>query len=164
MDASGRYVPLDAQASVAWDHPMIDRAEALLRTASGIGKPGRFQIEAAIQSAHAQRRVTGRVEWPVVAALYQLLMTFTPALGAHIGHAIATAHASGPEQGLVLLESLPEERLADHQPYWAARAHLLAQIGRTNEAKAAFERAIGLCDDPAVRVYLWERLQHMSSA
>jgi len=157
MDASGRYVPLDEQDPTAWDHPMTDHAESLLQTAGGMGSPGRFQIEAAIQSAHAQRRVTGRVEWPVVAALYQLLMTFTPALGARIGHAIATAHAFGPEQGWALLESLPKERLADHQPYWAARAHLLAQIGRTKEAKEAFERAIGLCDDPAVRAYLWER-------
>lgn len=158
MDASGRYVPLDAQATTAWDHAMIDRAEALLRKAGGFGKLGRFQIEAAIQSAHAQRRVSGRVEWPVIAALYQLLMTFTPALGARIGHAIATAHAAGPGQGWALLESLPQERLADHQPYWAARAHLLAKQGRNQEADAAFERAIGLCDDPAVRGYLLSRI------
>lgn len=157
MDASGRYVPLDEQDPAAWDHAMIDHAEALLRRAGGMNRPGRFQIEAAIQSAHAQRRVTGRVEWPVVAAFYELLMTFTPALGARIGHAIASAHAFGAGHGLSLLETLPKERLADYQPYWAARAHLLAQNGRTSEAKAAYERAIGLCDDPAVRAYLWER-------
>lgn len=158
LDDSGRYVPLDAQDPAAWDHTMIDRAEKLLHRAGGMGRPGRFQIEAAIQSAHAQRRVTGRVEWPIVAALYQLLMSFTPALGARIGHAIATAHAHGAEQGWRLLESLPKERLADHQPYWAARAHLLAQIGLTKDAKSAFERAIGLCDDPAVRAYLLARI------
>jgi RNA polymerase sigma-70 factor (ECF subfamily) len=157
MDASGRYVPLDEQDPAAWDHPMIDRAEKRLQTAGAMNKPGRFQVEAAIQSAHAQRRVTGRVEWPIVAALYQWLMTFTPALGARIGHAIATAHASSAEQGWMLLESLPKERLADHQPYWAARAHLLAQTDRAIGAKAAFERAIGLCADPALRAYLWER-------
>lgn len=158
MDAADRYVPLDAQDPSAWDHPMIDRAEVLLKTASNIGRPGRFQIEAAIQSAHAQRRVTGRFEWPVIAALYQALMTFTPALGARIGHAIANAHAFGPAQGWALLESLPKERLADHQPYWAARAHLLAQLGQTQEAQAAFERAIGLSDDPAVRAYLLSQI------
>lgn len=158
LDPSGRYVPLDAQHPAAWDHPIIDRAERLLQIAGEMGRPGRFQIEAAIQSAHAQRRVTGRVEWPVVAALYKLLMAVTPALGARIGHAIATAHASGPDQGWALLESLQKARLVDHQPYWAARAHLLAQMGRTKEARTAFERAIGLCDDPAVRGYLWERI------
>jgi RNA polymerase sigma-70 factor (ECF subfamily) len=157
MDAEGRYVPLDAQAPAAWDQPMIERAEALLRKAAEAGRPGRFQIEAAIQSAHAQRRVTGRVEWPVVAALYELLITFTPAMGARIGHAIASARAFGAERGLALLESLPEERLRDHQPYWAARGHLLAEIGLTSEAKAAYERAIGLSDDQAARAYLRER-------
>jgi len=68
-----------------------------------------------------------------------------------------SAHAFGAEQGLALLESLPEERLRDHQPYWAARGHLLGRIGRTSDAKAAYERAIGLCDDQAVRAHLWER-------
>lgn len=158
MDASGCYVPLDAQAPAAWDHPMIDRAETLLRKAAEVGKSGRIQIEAAIQSAHAQRRVTGRVEWRFVAALYEMLRTFTPALGARIGHAIASAYAFGTEHGLALLESLPKERLEDHQPYWAARGHLVTQNGRTSEAKAAYERAIGLCDVQAVRAYLWERL------
>ncbi len=157
MDAEGRYVKLDAQDPAAWDHAMVERAEALLRKAAEAGRPGRFQIEAAIQSAHAQRRVTGRVEWAVVAALYEMLMAFTPAMGARIGHAIASAHAFGVERGLALLESLPEERLRDHQPYWAARGHLLAEAGLTSDARVAYERAIGLCDDQAVRAYLWER-------
>ncbi len=161
MDAAGRYVPLDAHEPAAWDQPMIERAEALLRKAAEAGRPGRFQIEAAIQSAHAQRRVTGRVEWAVVAALYEMLIAFTPAMGARIGHAIASAHAFGAERGLALLESLPEERLRDHQPYWAARGHLLAKIGLTSEAKVAYERAIGLCDDQAVRAYLWERWRRL---
>ncbi|TLD72515.1 RNA polymerase subunit sigma-70 [Phragmitibacter flavus] len=158
VDGAGRYVPLDLQTTALWDQAMVDRAETLLRTAAGMGRPGRFQIEAAIQSAHAQRRVTGRVEWPVVAALYHWLITFTPALGAHIGHAIATAHATVPARGWELLETLPKERLANHQPYWAARAHLLAQLGRTREANQAFERAMGLCDDPTVRAYLLSQM------
>ena len=98
-------------------------------------------------------------EWAVVAALYEMLVAFTPAMGARIGHAIASAHAFGAERGLALLESLPEERLRDHQPYWAARGHLLARTGRISDAKAAFERAMGLCDDQAVRAHLWERLR-----
>ena len=157
MDAAGNYVPLDEQAVGEWDHVMIDRAEGLLQRAGGMGRPGRFQIEAAIQSAHAQRRVTGVVAWEVVATLYELLMTFTEALGARLGHAIAVGQAFGAEKGWVVLETLPEERLTDHQPYWAARAHLLAQMGRRVEAKAAYERAIGLCDDAAVRGYLMGR-------
>lgn len=157
VDASGRYVPLDEQVIAAWDHAMIHQAEALLQKAGSMGRPGRFQIEAAIQSVHAQRRVTGAVEWAVIAVLYELLMTFTSALGCRIGHAIASAHAFDAKQGLALLEALPKERLDVHQPYWAARADLLARIGRIQEAKSAYERAIGLCEDPAMQGYLWER-------
>jgi RNA polymerase sigma-70 factor, ECF subfamily len=159
VDASGSYVPLDEQATAAWDHAMIDQAEALLHKAGATGKPGRFQIEAAIQSVHAQRRVTGQVGWAVIVALYELLMTFTPALGARIGHAIASAHAYDAGKGLALLEALPQARLDDHQPYWAARAYLLGQVGRIQEAHAANERAIGLCEDPAVCLYLSGRIQ-----
>lgn len=154
LDADGSYVPLHSQDTGSWDHAMIDHAEGILQKAGRMKRPGRFQIEAAIQSAHAQRRTSGRVEWPVIAGLYQLLVGFTPALGARIGHAIATAHGTGIEQGLALLNDLPQERLADHQPYWAARAHLLTLRGQTGEAKAAYERAIGLSEDPAVRAYL----------
>jgi RNA polymerase sigma-70 factor (ECF subfamily) len=157
VDAAGCYVPLNEQAVGEWDHVMIDRAEGLLQRAGGMGRPGRFQIEAAIQSAHAQRRVTGVVAWEVVATLYELLMSFTEALGARLGHAIAVGQAFGAEKGWAVLEVLPKERLTDHQPYWAARAHLLAQMGRREEAKAAYERAIGLCDDAAVRGYLMGR-------
>lgn len=153
-DANGQYIPLDEQDCALWDHQMIDHAESLLQRAGRLGKPGRFQIEAAIQSAHAQRRVTVGTEWRVITALYELLMALSPALGARIGHAIATGRAVGPEQGLKCLDDLPQERLHDHQPYWAARARLLADAGYHAAARAAYSKAIGLSDDPAVREYL----------
>ncbi len=157
VDATGGYVPLDEQVIALWDHSMIDRAERVLKTAGEMGRPGRFQIEAAIQSVHAQRRVTGRVEWLVIAQLYESLLTFTGALGARIGHAIAVGHAYGAEQGWALLDALPMDRLEEHQPYWAARGHLLKQTGRVEAAREAYDRAIGLCDDAAVRGYLMGR-------
>jgi len=153
-DANGQYIPLDDQDCALWDHQMIDHAESLLHRAGRLGKPGRFQIEAAIQSAHAQRRVTAGTEWRVITALYELLMTLSPALGARIGHAIAVGRAVGPEQGLKCLDDLPQERLHDHQPYWAARARLLADAGHHEAARAAYSKAIGLSDDPAIREYL----------
>ncbi len=157
LDDSGGYVPLDEQDTQRWEHRMIGRAETLLTLAAAKGQPGRFQIEAAIQSAHAHRLLTRQVNWTVIASLYALLLNHTSAVGARIAHAIATAHSLGPQHGLALLDQLDADRVSQHQPYWAARAHLLAGSGRQAEAIAAFERAIGLCDDSAVRAFLLKK-------
>ncbi|MES3002740.1 MAG: DUF6596 domain-containing protein [Pseudomonadota bacterium] len=154
-NADGAYVPLDAQDTALWDAPMMDEAESLLRHASGLGGVGRVQLEAAVQSAHGVRRLTGRADWPAIERLYEALaaMTGSPVVG--INHAVAVSHTRGPEAGLALLEALASDaRLADYQPYWAARAGLFALAGRVADAAAAYERAIGLERDPAVRQFL----------
>lgn len=156
-DADGRYVPLDEQDCARWDHAAIDRAEVLLAEAAAMNQPGRFQLEAAIHSAHAERRITGRANWPAIASLYEALLKITPAIGARIGHAVAMAHLSGPAHGLTLLARLDENRIATHQPFWAAKARLLADAGHAADARAAYERAIGLCEDAAARAYLVAR-------
>lgn len=156
-DDDGRYVPLDEQDCSRWDHAAIDRAELLLAEAAAMNQPGRFQLEAAIHSAHAERRITGGVNWLAIVAIYEALLKITPAIGARIGHAVAVAHVSGPAQGLDLLARIDEDRTANHQPFWAAKARLLADAGRSAEAGAAYERAIGLCEDPAARAHLMAR-------
>ncbi len=155
----GIYVPLPNQDTGRWDSTMQQEAESMLHRASNWKRPGRFQLEAAIQSVHASRAIHGGTHWAAIAAFYDLLVTHTPALGAAIGRAIAHAHVSGPETGLDLLEQLPAASLADHLPYWAARAHLLAEAKHNAEASVAFERSIGLCSDPAMREYLLERVR-----
>ncbi|MCX6858279.1 MAG: RNA polymerase subunit sigma-70 [Verrucomicrobia bacterium] len=144
LDDAGRYVPLDEQDTLRWDHTMIERAEMLLRQAAGFGCPGRFQMEAAIQSAHAQRHFTQRMDWPLIATLYAALLTYTLAIGARIAHAIAVARSIGAEHGLTLLDQLDAAQVAQHQPFWAAKAHLLAEAGQEKPAIDAFEEAIGL--------------------
>ena len=154
----GIYVPLPDQDTQRWDRAMQQEAEAMLHRASGWKRPGRYQLEAAIQSVHASRVILGATHWPAIAAFYDLLVDHTPALGAAIGRSIAHARISGPEHGLKLLDALPAESLTNHLPYWAARAHLLAEANRDEEASAAFQRSIGLCPDPAMREYLLNRV------
>lgn len=156
-DAAGRYVPLDRQDVRRWSRPLILEAEALLAAAAGAGQPGRFQLEAAIQSAHAERAVTGRIEWPAIVELYEALLGQAPTVGARLGHAAALGEARGPAAGLAALEAFAAEQVEGHQPYWALRAHLLARLGRPVEAASAFARAIGLSEDPAVRDFLMAR-------
>lgn len=159
LDARGDYVPLTEQDTRLWNQALIREAEDILRVASSHRMMGRFQIEAAVQSVHAQRSWTGRIAWDVVALLYQALIQHTTSLGARIGRAIALSHARGPETGLAALDELPADRLLNHQPYWSAKAYLLSQLGRSMDASVAYERAIGLSEDPAVREFLRRRMK-----
>jgi len=157
-DADGDYVPLTAQEPTLWDTRLIDEAEALLLQASRLGAIGRYQLEAAVQSAHVVRRRTGRADWPAIERLYDALLTLTGSPVVAINRAVAVAENSGPEAGLAALETLVEDaRLVDYQPYWAARAGLLARAGNVDGAEEAYQRAIGLEPDPVVRRFLQRR-------
>ena len=158
-DAAGEYVPLAEQDPRSWNTPMIEAAEALLFQAGAMGKIGRYQLEAAVQSAHVARRKTGRTDWAAIAQLYGALSAITagsPVVA--INRAIAIAEAQGPGTGLAALDALSgDARLSEYQPYWAARAGLLARAGAAEAAAHAYDRAIGLEADPAVRRFLQKR-------
>jgi RNA polymerase sigma-70 factor (ECF subfamily) len=157
--ASGDYVPLDEQSVEAWDAALIEQAEASLLRASAAGRVGRFQLEAAVQSAHVIRRRTGRSDWPAIVRLYDALAALTGSPVVAINRAVALAETSGAATALRQLDALADDpRLVAYQPYWAARAVLLAGAAMTVEAKAAYRRAIGLEPDPAVRRFLSARL------
>jgi RNA polymerase sigma-70 factor (ECF subfamily) len=158
-DALGEFVPLDAQDPARWDAALIEEAEALLLAASRMGAPGRFQLEAAVQSAHAARRFAGRTDWAAIVDLYDALLALTGSVVVAINRAVAlAAHRNGPRgaaEGLAALDAVKEDaQLAGYQPYWAARAALLARTGRAQAAADAYRRAIGLESDPAVRRFL----------
>jgi predicted RNA polymerase sigma factor len=150
----GRYVALSEQDPKQWSLPSIEEAEGHLAEASKRGRPGRFQLEAAIQSVHAERANTGRTDWAAIALFYEQLILISPALGTRVGYAAAVAEANGPDAGLAALESIDRDDVSDYQPYWAARAHLLQRLGKIQEAAGAYDRAIGLAEDPAVREFL----------
>ena len=162
-DSSGGYVPLSRQNVALWSRPLVEEAEEVLAAASRAGQPGRFQLEAAIQSAHARRMATGRTDWEAIALLYEGLLRCAPTIGARVGHAAALAEVRGTEAGLGALDAIPNESIATYQPYWALKAHLLKRLGRDAEAAQAFERAIGLSEDRAVREFLVAAAQAPSS-
>ncbi len=151
--AAGAYVPLSAQNPAQWDWSMIDKANRLLSAAEPLRQIGRYQLEAAIQSVHLRRGVTGITDWAEIVVLYQGLLHYAPSLAAGIGYAAALGEARGAEAGLAVLDGIEAARIADYQPYWATRAHLLQRLKRP-EADAAFERAIGLSAHEAQRAFL----------
>lgn len=163
-DGAGGYVPLSEQDCGRWDGAMMDEAETLLRRAGGLGALGRFQLEAAIQSAHAVRRHGGGTDWPAIAQLYRALARLTDSPVVAINQAIALAHCEQPAAGLAALDALAADpRLAQFQPFWAARAELLARCGDGVAAGQAYERAAGLTTDPAVRAFLQQRRSSLES-
>ena len=154
-DAEGNYVPLAEQAIALWDQATIAEADALLRRAQALGTIGRYQLEAAVQSAHAARRHLGRSDWPAIVMLYDGLLVLTGSPVVAVNRAVALAEVQGPAAGLAALDAIGgEKRIADYQPYWAARAALLARRGDREGADNAYALAIGLESDPALRAFL----------
>ena len=154
-DAAGAYVPLTQQDPALWNAAMINEAEQLLLKAGQLEGIGRYQLEAAVQSAHSVRQRAGKSDWSAIAKLYDALWALTASPVVAINRAIAMAEVEGPVAGLAALDALAgDARLADYQPWWAARAGLLARSGQHAAADLAYERAIGLERDPAVRQFL----------
>jgi RNA polymerase sigma-70 factor (ECF subfamily) len=163
-DEAGRYVPLAEQDTRRWDARMMDEAERLLRRAGALAltgevpRVGRFQLEAAVQSAHGVRRLKGTADWPAIERLYDALQRLTGSPVVALNRAVTLAETQGPAPALAALDTLAgDARLADYQPYWAARAGLLQRLGQAEAADAAYARAIGLESDPAVRAFLQQR-------
>ena len=150
----GVLVPLADQDASKWDPALIAQGEQLLLRAHEFGRIGRFQLEAAIQSAHSARANGREPDWPTLLGLHQALLQIAPTLGARVSLAAVTAEVDGPAEGLALLDALGDPPF---QPYWATRAHLLTRFGRADEAAAAYARAISLTTDPAVRQLLATR-------
>ena len=153
----GRYVPLSEQDPKQWSTPLIEEAERHLAEASKYGRPGRFQLEAAIQSVHAERARSGRTEWTAIVRFYEQLNRISPTLGRRTAYAAALAEANRTEEGLTVLDAIDQDTVSAYQPYWAVRAHLLQLLGKGPEAEQAYDRAIGLAEDPAVREFLIQK-------
>ena len=161
----GAFVALDDQDPQQWDHRLIDEAEVLLRSAADARSLGRFQLEAAIQSAHSVRRFGHAPDYDAILLLYDALLALTGSPVVGLNRAVALAAARGPREGLAALEVLAgAERMVHYQPYWAACADMLARCGEIPRARAAYERALGLTIDPAVRDYLVSRREELSNA
>ena len=150
----GAYIPLSEQDPSRWDPHGLAEAEALLMEAARMGHVGPLQLEAAIQSAHVEAGRTGVHDDRAVSLLYDILVKITPTLGVRVAHAIALSKTEGPARGLGLLDAIESAVTDDYQPYWSARAHLLVQIGRLDDACAAYDRAIGLAEEEGVRRWL----------
>lgn len=158
-DDEGRFVPLDEQDVALWRRDLLTEAERLLHVASTHDKPGRFQLEAAIQSAHIARLWGGQTDWRAIAMLYQALAELTGSPVAHLNLAAALARCDGAGAGLAEAEAARNRfpALGEYQPYWALVADLNAKLDRNDSARAAYDEAIARENDGAVIAFLSAR-------
>lgn len=157
-NASGEYVPLAQQQTSMWNAKMIAEAESLLNRAGRLNVVGRYQLEAAIQSAHAARARIGRSDWAAIVQLYDALISLSGSPVAAVNRALAISELLNPLAALEALDNAAvDPRLGEYQPYWAARAELLARTGAGAQARHAYDIAIGLERDGSVRRFLEHR-------
>ena len=162
-NASGEYVPLAEQDTSLWNDETIAEAEELLLGASRFAIPGRYQIEAALQSAHVHRIRSGVSNWSEIVKLYDVLFALTGSPVVAVNRVLAVAETEGPQVALIELDKIAaDSRLAEYQPYWAVRAELLTKLRKGSEAREAYQVAIGLERDPAVRRFLQRRQESLS--
>ncbi len=160
----GAYVRLSEQDTRLWEPALLAEADDALRRGSRAGRFGRFLFEAAIQSVHARRAVTGATDWEAIALLYEALLRVAPTTGGAVAQAAAMLHAERAPDALARLDALAADDVRTYQPYWAVRAAVVARLGRGAEARRAYARAIGLSSDAAVRTFLLEQMRALGTS
>ena len=141
VDGEGRLVSLDDQDRALWDREKIAEGRMLVEKALLHGRPGPFQIQAAIAAVHCAAGTAGQTDWAEIERLYGALEILAPGPVVQLNRAVAVAKLGGPEAGLALLEPLAEE-LGRYRPYHSVRAALLEESGAIAAAIAALEAAL----------------------
>jgi RNA polymerase sigma factor (sigma-70 family) len=156
---SGEVILLADQDRSRWDQVEITEAVGLLGRALRRGRPGPYQLQAAIAAQHAQAPTGDETDWPRIAALYAELLAVAPSPVVALNHAVAVAMATTPDEGLALVDRI--DGLDGYHLLHATRADLLRRLGRTAEAAAAYRCAHELAVNPADRRFLARRLHDL---
>jgi RNA polymerase sigma-70 factor (ECF subfamily) len=164
LDAAGDLVTLEDQDRSRWDTAEISEGVEVLEAALRQGRPGPYQVQAAIAACHATAPAADGTDWPQIAALYGQLFEFLPTPVVELNHAVAVGMAFGPLAGLELVEALEAAgTLAGYHLLPATRADFLRRLGRLKEASTAYAEALDLASTDAERRYLSRRLAEVSS-
>ena len=165
VDATGELVPLEDQDRSRWDASQIAEGTRLLEAALQRGRPGPYQVQAAIAACHATAAEAADTDWAQIAALYGQLARLVPSAVVRLNRAVAVGMRDGPAAGLALVEQLEEAgELAGYHLLPATRADLLRRLGRRDEAAAAYREALELAPTEPERRYLARRLTETTGA
>ena len=148
---NGQLVPLDEQDRAGWDRALIAEGHELVRECLAINRPGRYQILAAINAVHTHAPTASDTDWSQVVALYDQLTRLDPSPIVALNRAVAVAELDGPKVALSLVDRLP---LTGYHAWHATRADLLRRLGRSAQAKEAYDAAVAATENSAERAYL----------
>jgi RNA polymerase sigma-70 factor (ECF subfamily) len=158
LAADGTMVLLPDQDRSAWDRDLIAEGQAIVRRCLRANLPGPYQVQAAINAVHSDAPTAADTDWAQIVQLYDLLMTLAPSPVVALNRAVALGYADGPAAGLAALDALPHDTLADYHLFHVARADALARLGRTADARAAYEAALAGTLNATERTYLEHKL------
>ena len=163
QSADGLQVLLEDQHRSTWDHEQIKQGVALIDRALEMGRPGRYQVQAAISALHSQAATAGNTDWTQIAALYEALSQLQPSPVVELNRAVAGAMARSIIDGLLAMDR-PDvaEPLRDYRWYHSARADLLRRLGQSLESRAAYQRALELTTNTSEIRFLESRLAEVS--
>ena len=165
VGAGGELVLMEDQDRSLWDRAAIDEGVRVLDGALRHGRPGPYQLQAAIAALHAEPEHPEATDWRQIALLYNELLRIQPTAVVELNRAAAVAMAFGPERGLALLDDLDraDASLSGYYLAHAARADLLRRAGRYEEAARSYRRAMELCPNPVEVRYLRRRMREMGT-
>lgn len=163
VDHEGEIVLLADQDRSRWDRDEIESATTLLDAAVSRRRPGPYQIQAAIAALHAVAPSVAQTDWLQIAELYRSLERLQPTPVVRVNRAVALAEAAGAETGLALLDTIDPSLVQRWHLYWSTRAELLRRLGRTADALAATESALGCAPNDSDRALLMTRRDRLAA-
>jgi RNA polymerase sigma-70 factor, ECF subfamily len=162
LSADGSLVPLTEQDRGAWSRPLVTEGHALVRECLRVGRPGRYQLLAAINAVHTDAPTVADTDWSQVVALYDQLATLDPNPIVRLNRAVAVAELDGPAVALAEVDRYADV-LGSYHPWHVTRAELLRRLGRSAESRAAYDDALALIDNPAESAYLTRRRDQLGA-
>jgi RNA polymerase sigma-70 factor (ECF subfamily) len=158
----GGLVPLAEQDRTRWDGALVAEGQAVVRQCLRRGRPGQYQIQAAISAVHSDAPVAAATGWDQIVALYDQLLAVAPGPVAALNRAVAVAEVDGPAAALALVDGLAAASLDRYYLFHAIRADLLRRLGRRAEADAAYQAALALSGNEAERAHLALAKEHLA--
>jgi len=163
LSPSGEFVLLEDQDRSRWDRDAIDDGMVVLGRTLPLGRPGPYQVQAAIAAVHAEALRAEDTDWIQITALYEELALLAPSPVVELNRAVAVAMADGPDVGLAIVEQIAASGALESYPWLhSARADLLRRLGRFQEAAQAYARARHLITNPIDRAFLDRRLAEVT--
>jgi RNA polymerase sigma-70 factor, ECF subfamily len=160
VGSDGELILLEDQDRALWKREAIEEGVRLVEEALEMGRPGRYQVHAAIAAVHAEAKSANETDWAQIALLYRELHKFEPTPVVELNAAVAVSYAASPDRGLAILDEIDRSgALSSYAPLFIARADLLSRLGREEEARREYERALPLAENEQVRRFIEKRLR-----